>query len=425
MKENNRLISLDVFRGLTIILMTLVNNPGSWGSIYEPLEHAEWNGCTLADLVFPFFVFIMGVAVPFSTQKGIWNKDVFVKILGRSLRIICLGFALSFFRVHPFFGLEGISLLICRSFFTLIICYLLLIGEVNTKLKNYFTYFIFGLFLVLAFFIEGYEKVRIPGVLQRIGLVYLFIAFVYIKFSTKQILYISGAILLGYWGLLTLIDVPHYGAANLNKATNLAAWFDDFVMKNHVYVQDAALLFNWDPEGILSTLPALVTGALGVVVGFQIKNSLTKNITLKLLLVYGLIFTILGYVWGANFPINKALWTSSYVLYTAGLATLIIAGLYYLIDIKNYSGFYKPFLIWGVNPMLVFFFSGLIPRIFGSIEFLQAGEKTNVQKYLYHNFVVPLFESPFNQSLAGSVIYVFIWTFILWLFNRSNKIFKV
>lgn len=190
-------------------------------------------------------------------------------------------------------------------------------------------------------------------------------------------------------------------------------------------MQEANQYFNWDPEGILSTLPTLITGVLGVVIGFEIKNSLTVKITLKLLVVYGLIFTVLGYIWGFFFPINKALWSSSYVLYTAGLANLFIAPFYYLIDIKNYQAFSKFFLIWGVNPMLVFFFSGLISRIFGGVVFKYNDQETNVQKFLYENAIVPIFSNNYMQSFAGSIVYLLIWSFILWLFYKNNRIFKV
>ena len=421
--NKDRLLSLDVFRGFTILLMTLVNNPGSWANVYPQLLHAEWNGCTIADLVFPFFIFILGVAIPFAIPVKTFNADTFSKILTRSLRIFCLGWFLAFFNKIELFGLEGISILFVRLAITVLVT-IVLLGDFNLKLKKYLVFGLFALMIFLTFTTEIYSTIRIPGVLQRIGIVYFFIAILYLKTNFKTQIIFAVSILFGYWAIMTLVPVPGIGVANLERGTNFASWLDNILLQNHMYIETK----TWDPEGFLSTFPAIASGIIGMLIGTILNLELTKLEILKKILVYGISITILGLIWNFSFPLNKSIWSSSYVLFTGGLAILCLSILYYLIEIANYQKWIKPFLIWGVNPMLVFFFSGIIPRTFAMIKIDNPsiiGEKINIQNFMYQFWIAPNFSSPFNASVSGSIIYICIWTFILWIFYKKQVILKV
>ena len=419
-----RLISLDVFRGFTILLMTIVNNPGSWASIYPPLEHAEWNGCTPTDLVFPFFIFIMGTAISFAIPDKKFDNVTFNKIAIRSLRIFSLGLFLNFFSKIELFNLEGIPLLLSRIAITFAVSYALL-GNFSLRIKTYSTITVFGILLFLAYSgIETFKEVRIPGVLQRIGIVYFFVSILYLKTTQKTQLLTLLSLLLVYWGLMTLVPVPGIGAANLEKGTNLAAWIDNSLLNGHLW----SFSKTWDPEGILSTLPAIGTGIIGLLIGQLINRPLSKLEIVKKMFLIGLTLTILGILWNFVFPINKALWTSSYVLYTSGLATLCLSFLYYVIEIANAKKWTNLFLIWGVNPMIVFFFSGIIPRVLRMIEIrnpIIVSDPINLQDYFYSFWIVPFFSEPKSASLAFALVYVMLWSIVLWIFYKYKLIFKV
>ncbi|WP_276381506.1 acyltransferase family protein [Flavobacterium sp. H4147] len=419
-----RLISLDVFRGLTILLMTIVNNPGDWGNVYPPLLHAEWNGCTPTDLVFPFFVFIMGVAVPLAMPDKYYDDTTFNKILIRSLRMFCLGIFFNFFGKIQLFGLEGIPLLIGRLVITIAVGYALM-GSFSSKVKNILAFSILFIYLFLAYSgIEAYHDVRLPGVLQRIAIVYFVVSLLYLKTSQKTQIITGAVLLLGYWAVMTLIPVPGIGEANLDKGTNLAAWVDSILLKGHMYRGTV----TWDPEGILSTLPSIVNGIIGLLIGQVLQRDTTKILKAQKMGIAGTVLIFLGLMWDLVFPINKSIWTSSYVLYTTGLATVFLTILYYTIDIADYKKGFKPFLIWGVNPMIVFFTSQIIPQALVMIEFQNphnSSEKINLLNYLYKFWIAPFFSNPMTASLVGALVYVCIWTFILWIFYRNKLIFKV
>lgn len=419
-----RLISLDVFRGFTILLMTIVNNPGSWAAIYPPLAHAEWHGCTPTDLVFPFFIFIMGSAIPFAMPTKQFDYAVFNKIIVRSLRIFCLGLFLNYFSRIELLGLEGISLLLLRLMITFAVAYALL-GNFSLKIKTYLVFGIFAILLILAYSqIEAFRDVRIPGVLQRIGIVYFFAALLYLKTNLKTQLLVAASILLGYWLAMGFIPVPGFGAANLEKGTNLAAWLDNLVLEGHLWSYSK----TWDPEGILSTLPALATGIFGMFIGQVLNLQIPKVEIIKKTAIIGIALLITGLLWSIVFPINKSLWTSSYVLYTAGIATICLTLLYWIIDVLNYNKWIKLFLIWGVNPMIVFFFSGIIPRVLSTIKIQNpeiATEEINLQSYIYNYNIVPLFSNPLDASLTYALVYAVFWSIILWVFYKNKLIFKV
>lgn len=419
-----RLISLDVFRGFTILLMTIVNNPGSWATVYPPLLHSDWNGCTPTDLVFPFFIFIMGVAVSFAMPTKNFDDTSFNKILIRSLRMFCLGMFFNFFGKIQLFGLDGIPLLIGRIIITISVGYALM-GSFNARVKTYLAIGIFVTFLCLAYSgIEAYQDVRLPGVLQRIGIVYFVISLLFLKTTLKTQIIVASTILLGYWAIMTLIPVPGIGLANLDKETNLASWIDSVFLKNHVW----AVTKTWDPEGILSTIPAIASGIIGLLIGQLLNRPIPKLEIVKKMGIVGIILIILGLLWSITFPLNKSLWTSSFVLYTSGIATLSLTIFYYVIDVANYKKWTKLFLVWGVNPMIVFFFSEIIPQALEMIQFQNPeipSEQINLQNYLYHFWIAPVFNNPMTASLAGALIYVTIWSIILRLFYKHQLIFKV
>jgi predicted acyltransferase len=279
-QTNNRLVSLDVFRGIAIASMILVNNPGSWDYIYPPLEHAEWHGCTPTDLVFPFFLFIVGVAMPFSFAKYTTENRPTAKVYWRIVR-------------------RGLLL------------------------------FAFGLFLTLSsialdWVLKGlppdFSKMRIMGVLQRISISYVISAFLVLNLSRRWLWILAATLLLGYWGAMQLIPVPGFGAGNLTAEGNLGGYIDRLILgTKHLYKGGF-----FDPEGVFSTFPAVVTVLSGYFTGAWLREQPVKNRTSLNLAIFGLSCIIIGHLWGLIFPINKQLWTSSYVVYTAGWALLLL-----------------------------------------------------------------------------------------------------
>ncbi len=373
-----RLLSLDVFRGLTVAAMILVNNPGSWTNIYAPLKHAEWHGCTPTDLIFPFFLFIVGVSISYAlgNKKGYMSHSkLIVTALKRALILFGLGLFLNLF------------------------------PKVFTEPM------------------EAFQTVRIPGVLQRIALVFFITALIFIKTNPKTQLKILIGILIAYWAMMTLVPVPGVGFANLEKETNLGAWLDRTLLTEAHLWRSAK---TWDPEGILSTLPAVGTGLFGVLVGTWLKRKdREESVKISWMFSIGILAVILGLIWDLCFPINKALWTSSFVLYAGGLATIGLALCYWLIDVQSYKKGTKPFVVYGVNAITVFFLSGLIPRILTMIKVnMPDGTTVNSREWMYETFFSPYF-SPINASLAGAVTFILIWLVILWWMYSKNIIIKV
>lgn len=417
-----RLISLDVFRGLTLILMTIVNNPGSWSTVYPPLLHAEWHGCTPTDLVFPFFIFIMGSAISFAMPDKKYDSATFNKILIRSLRMLCLGIFFNFFGKIQLFGLDGIPLLVGRLVITAAVGYALM-ADINSKAKNYLAAGIFIIYIILAYGgFEAYETVRLPGVLQRIAIVYFIASLLYLKTTQRTQILVTAGLLLGYWALMTLIPAPGFEITNLEKGTNLAAWVDSIMLKDHMWESTK----TWDPEGILSTIPAIATGLIGLLIGQLLNSPLLKGEKAKKMFVIGAILIIISQIWNLVFPFNKSLWTSSYTLFTAGLATVILSVLYYCIDIANYKKGTKIFLFWGVNPMIVFFLSNITPQALSMIAVSKSQtEQTNLWDYFYVAGVQPFFDNPKTASLVFALLYVGVWTLLLAYFYKKKMYFKV
>lgn len=400
--ENKRLLSIDIFRGLTVILMTIVNNPGDWGHIYAPLEHAEWHGYTLTDLVFPSFLFIVGISTVLSKP----SEDQLLKIFKRALRIFLLGLSLSFFsKIHA-----GDFTLIVRLL-AMAAATVAFLGDYSLKGQFWVAVGAFVLMIGLCFSgLTDFEHVRIPGVLQRIAVVYLLVSLLHAYTSLRVQISVFIISLVGYWALMSFVEVPGIGAANLEVNKNLAAWLDNYLLEGHLW----ASAKTWDPEGILSTLPALATGLAGLFAGRYLQGSPKAAV----LFAVGALALVAGTVWGWYFPINKALWTSSYVLVAAGWDLLLLAVLQATIRSDRY---WKPVLIFGMNPMLVFFFSGIIPRVLGMIKIGDEG----LTSWIYSQGIEPLFADKINASLAGALIYVLIWTAILTFFDRQKRYYKV
>jgi predicted acyltransferase len=416
----SRIISVDVLRGLTIMMMTIVNNPGDWEHIFPPLEHAAWHGWTPTDLVFPFFLFIVGISIVLSNpdRELDWKK-----LITRTLRIFLLGMALAFFSRIKIGELSGLGLLAIRLIYTAIMTVLLL-GDYSSKKQFYVAIGLFILTMFLCFGgFESFEHVRIPGVLQRISLVFFVISLMYHFFSLRLLGALGIFFLILYVVLMTQIPVPGYGAPNVEMGKNLAAWLDNYLLPGHLWATSK----TWDPEGILSTIPALSTGISGIFAGKILTHSQARKS--RYLIFIGLIFIGLGLCWHPYFPINKSLWTSSFVLLSSGFAFLFTGILHEIIERRNIKKWTPIFVIFGINPILVFFFSGIIPRALNMIKIPIAGDtehtKLGLISYVYQQGIQPYFNDLRWASLVGAFVYLLIWFVILYLFKRRNIIFKV
>lgn len=377
----NRLLSLDVFRGLTVAGMVLVNNPGTWSAIYSPLKHAEWNGATPTDFVFPFFLFIVGVSITLALGKRVENnginRELHLKIFKRGLVIFLLGLFLATFPFYNFAKSEWLDV----------------------------------------------SNVRVMGVLQRIAVCYLVGALVFIHTNWKQQAIIAAGLLFIYWALMTLINVPGCEITSFNdKACNLAAYIDRSILtENHIWKSSKV----FDPEGLLSTVPAIATTLAGVLCGHWIRRKKEPNETVSAMFFCGVCLTAIGWIWNFWFPINKSLWTSSYVVYTAGLALCFLGFCYWLIDIKGCKKWAKPFVIFGVNALALFVGSGLLSKILGLIKLGEADGKTiSLQQAIFNNVFAP-FAAPVNASLLYAISYILFWLFLMWLLYRKRIYIKI
>ncbi|MEL7036918.1 MAG: DUF5009 domain-containing protein [Cyanobacteria bacterium J06592_8] len=369
-----RLTSLDVFRGIAIASMILVNNPGSWNHVYPLLKHAEWHGYTPTDLVFPFFMFIIGVAMAFSISKYTLERNseksipakIYLRILRRCLILFFLG--------------------------------LLLNGYPNYDLAN----------------------LRIMGVLQRISLAYGCAAIAILHLSRKQIWGLSILILVGYAIAMQLIPIPDYGVGNLTAEGNTAAYFDRLLLGENHLLRGG----KFDPEGVLSTLPAIVTVLVGYLSGDWLKKQPINSITSFNLVVMGLCNIIIGHFWGLIFPINKPLWTSSYVLVTAGWALILLAACYEIIEVRQKRQWGFPFEVMGLNPIFLFVASGFVARFLIYTKISPNGESISLKTWIYENMFVS-WAGEMNGSLAFAIATVLVWWVILYGMYRKNWLIKV
>ena len=371
-QPSTRLTSLDVFRGLTVAGMILVNNPGSWGSIYPPLDHAKWDGWTLADLVFPFFLFIVGVSITFALSKRLddpeGRRSALFKVFRRSVVIFGLGLFLAKF---PFFKDSW--------------------REVQDP--------------------ESWKKmalsIRIPGVLQRIALCYLIGSLIFLNTRVRgQILAIIG-ILAGYWALMTFVPVPGFGAGDLARGHDVASSVDRRLLAGHIYKPD------YDPEGLLSTLPAIATTLLGILVGHWLRSGRPRFEINAGLFVGGTAAVVAGSAWGASFPVNKALWTSSFVLLTGGLATIGLAVCYWLVDLQGYRRWAYPFRVFGGNAIAAYTLAAIGARLLNMPFVSRAeGKAISVHQLYYNEFLLKAF-SPENASWPYNASLLYALTFVL------------
>lgn len=370
-KLSGRMLSLDVFRGLTIAGMVLVNNPGTWGSIYSPLKHAEWHGWTPTDLIFPFFLFIVGISIALAfgrrAESGSGEHDLLKKVLIRSAIIFALGLFLNGF---PFFDL----------------------GEI-----------------------------RVAGVLQRIAVCYLVTSIIFLKSGWRTQAIITGAFLLLYWFLLMGVPALIFGAADLSKEGNLAAHVDRWLLGKHIWKGGVV----YDPEGLLSTIPAIATTLTGALTGHWLRSRRTQFEKVGGMFFAGAAAIAVGWAWHFWFPINKALWTSSYVVFTSGMALQLLGICYWLVDIKGYKRWAKPFIIFGVNALALFVFSGLLARLMGIIK-IPRGDGTSIaiQPFIFKNLFAS-WAQPIDASLIYAVTYIFFWLLLMWLLYRKNIFIKI
>ncbi|MFD0799632.1 acyltransferase family protein [Maribacter chungangensis] len=348
---------------MTIILMVLVNTPGTWSNVYGPLLHAEWHGYTPTDLVFPFFLFIVGTSIAFSYQNKSIDAGVYRKITVRSLKLIGLGLFL-------------------------------------------------GAFTISFPFIKDFTDIRFPGVLQRIGVVFFFTAILFINFKWRTLIGITIALLVGYWLLMTLVPVNGI-ASTLDRApNNLANYIDLNVLGSHMWQPD------YDPEGLLSTLPSIASALLGVFTGLILTSKQVEKT--RLLVGIGGSFLIIGHIWDIVFPINKALWTSSFVLVTAGWANLILALIYYSTDVKKIQ-FGSIFRYAGANAIIVYFLSSFIAKIMGQIK---VGD-TSLHGWLFQNIYVHSFMSMELSSLLYALSVVTFYCFLAYFLYKRSIFIKV
>lgn len=364
--DATRLVALDAFRGLAMAAMVIVNNPGDWGNVYAPLLHAEWHGLTPTDLIFPFFLFIVGVSITLSRRSlGPW-----VPIVRRAAVIFALG--------------------------------LLLAGYPRFDVTRW----------------------RVPGVLQRIAVCYLAAAALYkltacggLRRLSRQVTAIGAIVavlLLGYWGVMTLVSVPGGRAGDLTPDGNLGAYVDRLLMSGHLWRP------TWDPEGVLSTFPAVATTLLGVVTGMWLSASATKpGHGVAALLGAGFVALAAGSLWNQVFPVNKNLWTSSYVLVTGGYAAACLAVLIWVIDVRGWRRWTTPLVILGRNAITLFVLSGLFAKTLALIRVPGAdGARVALSRYLYEALYVPI-AAPKNASLLYALTHLLILFGVLaWMYRR-------
>jgi predicted acyltransferase len=391
--RTERLLALDVFRGMTVAAMLLVNNPGSWSAIYPPLAHAAWHGWTPTDLIFPFFLFIVGITTALSLDarraRGAAESDLRRQVLRRGALIILFGLLLSGF---PFVtwppALPDASLL----------------ERLTDRLAHW----------------------RIPGVLQRIGLAYLGGAWLTWRTSLRQQVALVVILLLGYWALQTLVPVPglgHPGSLDQPDAV-LSAWLDRTLLTEaHLWSGSK----RWDPEGLLSTVPAIGTVILGTLAGRWI-GATSRPLAERLagLFAVGALIMVAGAMWGWVFPINKGLWTSSYVLFTAGMAAVALATCLWLIDVQQWRRWTFPFAIYGTNPMLAFLGSGVMARCLGSLWTWEVapGTRRSAQQAI-HQTLFASWLPPLDASLAYALSFVAVWFLLLWAAWKRGFVLKV
>jgi len=394
-----RLMSLDVFRGATIAAMILVNNPGNWSAIYKPLDHAAWHGWTFTDLIFPFFLWIVGVAIPLSTARRLEQGQSRRQLLLHALRRSVIIFALGFF-------LNSFSYLIDGSLFR---------DGFSAWPHNYAT------------------TVRIPGVLQRIGICYFFAMLIFLGTGLRGQLLWTAGLLAGYWLLMIVGPLLGCGTGGLGEHGNFCEYIDNLVLNGkmigtHVWSGGK----TWDPEGVFSTVPAIATTLFGIMTGHLLRSKQTPETKTAWLFVGGNLLLLAGAVMDAWLPINKKLWTSSYSVFMAGMAMNCLAVSYWLVDVQGWRKWARPFAIYGMNAITVFMLAGLLGRISLTVKLTSAaGEKVALKTFLYNHLCAPFaspetapcfgfLANPKNASLMWAFLYVVVLYLVAyWMYRRK------
>ena len=397
MKE--RFYSLDVFRGATVALMILVNNPGSWSPIYPPLDHAPWHGCTPTDLVFPFFLFAVGNAIAFVMPRleAAGEAVVWRKIFKRSFMIFFIGLMLNWF---PFVKWDHDMIV----------------------------------FKPWQYVDEKYHQpagVRILGVLQRIALSYFFASIIIHLFKIRGAFVAAGVLLLGYWFLCI--------AGNPSDPFSMNGWFGTNIDKailgeGHMYHGESlnSVPVAFDPEGLMSLFAAIVQVIFGYLIGdYIIKKGKTPEMV-NGLFVAGCVLIFTGFCWDMLFPINKKIWTSSYSVYTTGLASLVLALMIYIIEFKNWRGWWSRFFdVFGKNPLFIFVLSGSIPRLQALIRIPNGIAVNGAPQYLtpfawfYEHICKPISSNLNNGSLLYAICMIFMYWLIVWWMDKRKIYIKV
>jgi predicted acyltransferase len=363
-----RLVSLDVFRGIAIAFMILMNNLGG-DKNYPLLVHADWNGLTLADVFFPFFLFIVGCAIPYSLgsklERNKSNRTLLPKIVRRTIILFALGIFINGF---PYFNLSTL---------------------------------------------------RIMGVLQRIALCYLAASATYLTLSQKKRIPITIMLMVLYWILMTVVPVPGYGTGVLDKNGNLAAFIDRLLLPGHLYAG------TWDPEGFLSTIPALATTMLGLLTAEHLRSNRPPKEKSRTLFLFGILLMVVGALWNLSFPINKNLWTSSFVALTGGMAIIIFDLCYYIIDFKKHNLWAKPLIILGLNSIVAYVLTEImnLTLIYTNVT-LSDGTSLSLKALIYER----LFSSwagQLNGSLIYGLAFLSFWLGIMTILYKRRIFIKI
>ena len=372
---SGRLRSLDIFRGATIAGMIVVNTPGDWSNVYAPLLHAEWHGWTPTDLVFPFFLFAVGVAIPYAFARRLEAAGgnlgpLYKQIVRRTLILLALGLLLNWF---PFFG-------------------------------------------------RDWSTARLPGVLQRIALVYLCASLAYLHLRARGRLLLSVGLLAGYWAALELVPVPGHGAGDLGPEGNLVGWLDGVVLGDHVWRFAPGPA---DPEGILSTVPAVVSALAGIFVGEWLRSAGGRRDKLIGLFVHGNLLLGAGLALAGWMPLNKNIWTSTYVLFTTGFALVVLAVAFYFVDLRGRDGWVLPFEVLGLNSIVAYVGSGLMARVLDLVRWSGAGgEAVSLKGWLYGSLLASWLP-PKVASLAWALLFTAFWVGLMWALHRRRIFIKI
>ncbi len=372
MNEKYRLQSLDIFRGITIAAMILVNTPGNGDNVYPALEHSKWNGCTPTDLVFPSFLFMVGISIVYALKNKRADPSTHVKVLLGSFRRMLL---------------------------------------------------IIGIGLAIQLFYKfDFHTLRYPGVLQRIGVVYFISTVLYLKLGNRALGWIFSLALLSYYFIMVFVPAPNGQLTNLEPDTNLAAYIDRAVFTLPHMKKDTKY---WDPLGLLSTLPAVSSTLFGIGIGLLLNKPGTESERKTILMfLTGIIAIVAGQCWDLFFPINKPLWSSSYVLYAGGICTLGFTVTYWWVDLERRGNGLWPFLVFGRNAISAYVLSEILPSVFNYLHLNRNGQSISGMDFFYSQVFLP-FMSPKNASLLGACVFVAVIWLLMYPLYRKNILIKI